>query len=149
MCTCICSILKAYFFLNCTHFYLHFFGNFSTHLWNNCIWIWIIKRFHFWNKRMTSSSSQSSWEAKVEMFRFYLQWSKVVQYAADSNEGNQKLTHIQNYDKWLDMEKHPFITIQFVSIYFIHYDCVLSLGTRNCLILSRNLNHCELLLSFN
>ena len=43
------------------------------------------------------------------MFRFYLQWSKVVQYAADSNKGNQKLEHIQNYDKRLDMEKHPFI----------------------------------------
>ena len=57
------------------------------------------------------------------MFRFYLQWSKVVQYAADSNEGNQKLKHIQNYDKRLDMEKHPFIliiTIQFISIYIIH-----------------------------
>ena len=33
------------------------------------------------------------------MFRFYLQWSKVVQYTANSNEGNQKLEHIQNYDK--------------------------------------------------
>ena len=44
---------------------------------------------------------------------------EVVQYAADSIEGNQKLKHIQNYDKRLDMEKHPFIliiTIQFISI---------------------------------
>ena len=51
-----------------------------------------------------------------------LQWSKVVQYAADSNQGNQKLQHIQNYDKRLDMEKHPFIliiTIQFISYIII------------------------------
>ena len=37
---------------------------------------------------------------------------------------NQKLKHIKNYDKRLDMEKHPFIliiTIQFISIFFIHY----------------------------
>ena len=86
------------------------------------------------------------------MLRFYLQWSKVVQFAADSNEGNQKLKHIQNYDKRLDMEKHPFIliiTVQFIS-YFIHYDCGLLLRTHNflshsdskCPILSGNLNHC-------
>ena len=33
--------------------------------------------------------AQSSWEAQVEMFRFYLQLSKAVQYAADSNEENK------------------------------------------------------------
>ena len=56
------------------------------------------------------------------MFRFYLQRSKVVQYAANSNQGNQKLEHIQNYDKRLDMEKHPIIliiTIQFISYIMI------------------------------
>ena len=41
----------------------------------------------------------STREAQVEMFRFYLQWSKAIQYAANSNKENQKLTHIQNYDK--------------------------------------------------
>ena len=29
----------------------------------------------------------------------------------DSNEGNRKPKYLQNYDKRLDMEKHPFILI--------------------------------------
>ena len=47
-----------------------------------------------------------------------MQLSKVVQYAADSNEGNQKLKHIQNYDKRLDMAMNSFAHafLEFVSV---------------------------------
>ena len=53
------------------------------------------------------------------------------------------------------MEKHSFILI--ITIYFIHYDCGLPLRTRiisksqwfKMPISSGNLNHCEVLLSFN
>jgi hypothetical protein len=45
------------------------------------------------------------------MFGFYLQWSKVIQYAANSNEENRKPKYLQNYDKRLDMGKHPFILV--------------------------------------
>ena len=43
------------------------------------------------------------------MFRFYLQWSKDIQYAANSNEENPKPKYLQNYEKRLDMGKHPLI----------------------------------------
>ena len=52
------------------------------------------------------------------MFGFYLQWSKVIQYAANSNEENRKPKYLQNFDKRLDMGKHPFILV--ITIYFIH-----------------------------
>ena len=38
----------------------------------------------------------STREAQVEMFRFYLQWSKVIQYAAIRNEENGRPKYLQN-----------------------------------------------------
>ena len=52
-------------------------------------------------------------ELKVEMYGFYIQWSKVVQHATTSNEGNPKPRYLHKYVKRLDMEKHPFILIIF------------------------------------
>ena len=50
-------------------------------------------------------------ELKVEMYGFYIQWSKVVQHATTSNEGNQRPKYLQNNDEKLDMGKHPFILV--------------------------------------
>ena len=55
-------------------------------------------------------------EGKVKMFRFYLQWSKVIQYAANSNKENGKPKYLQIYDKGLDMGKHTWIN----TIYSLH-----------------------------
>ena len=51
--------------------------------------------------------------------RYPVQWSKVIQYAANSNEENRKPKYLQNFDKRLDMGKHPFILV--ITIYFIHF----------------------------
>ena len=48
---------------------------------------------------------------KVEMYGFYIQWSKFVQHVTTSNEGNQRHKYLQNYDEKLDMGKHPFILV--------------------------------------
>jgi hypothetical protein len=48
------------------------------------------------------------------MYGFYIQWSKVVQNATTSNEGNPKPRYLQKYVKRLDIEKHPFILIIFI-----------------------------------
>ena len=53
-----------------------------------------------------------------EISTYYI-WSKVIQYATNSNEENQKPKYLQNYDKRLDMGKHPFILV--ITIYFIHF----------------------------
>ena len=70
------------------------------------------------SRRISSTSSWSEFFLDLD-----LQWNKVVQ-----NEGNKKSEYLQNYDKQLDMEKHPFILI--ITIYFIN-DCGLPLRTRN------------------
>ena len=51
------------------------------------------------------------------MFRFYLQWSKVIQYAAIRNEEIGRPKYLQNKDKGMDMGKHTFILI--ISIYLL------------------------------
>ena len=48
-------------------------------------------------------------EAQVEMFRFYLQWSKVVQYAANWNEKSGRPKCLQKNDKEMDMGKHSVV----------------------------------------
>ena len=45
------------------------------------------------------------------MYGFYIQWSKIVQHATTSNEGNQRPKCLQNYVEKLDMGKHPFILV--------------------------------------
>jgi hypothetical protein len=50
------------------------------------------------------------------MYGFYIQWSKVIQHATTSNEGNPKPRFFQNYVKRLDMEKHPFILIYLIYL---------------------------------
>jgi hypothetical protein len=40
-----------------------------------------------------------------------MQWSKVVQRATTSNEGNQRPKYLQNYDEKLDMGKNTFILV--------------------------------------
>ena len=47
------------------------------------------------------------------MYGFYIKWSKIVQHATTSNKGNPKPKFFQNYVKRLDMEKHPFLLINF------------------------------------
>ena len=49
------------------------------------------------SEKYYKKGSQSNREAQVEMFTFYLQWSKVIQYATNSNEENQKPKYLQNY----------------------------------------------------
>ena len=51
------------------------------------------------------------------MFRFYLQWSKVIQYAAIRNEESGRPKYLQNKDKGMDMGKHTFILI--ITIYLL------------------------------
>ena len=52
---------------------------------------------------------------QVEIYGFYIQWSKVVQHVTTSNEGNQRHKYLQNYDEKLDMGKHPFILVITIS----------------------------------
>ena len=61
--------------------------------------------------------SQSNRGTLVEMFRFYLQWSKVIQYAANSNEENGKHKYLQNYEKRLGMGKHPIILLSHHNLF--------------------------------
>ena len=49
------------------------------------------------------------------MFRFYLQWSKVIQHAANKNEENGRPKYLQNYGKGLDVGKHTSILV--ITIY--------------------------------
>ena len=50
-------------------------------------------------------------EAEVEMYVFYIQWSKVVQHANTSNEGKQRPKYLQNYDEKLNSGKDPLILV--------------------------------------
>ena len=47
---------------------------------------WIIIEKKYTLRSVTKKDLKSNREAKVEMLRFKLKWSKVIQYAANSNE---------------------------------------------------------------
>ena len=61
--------------------------------------------------KVVKQGSQSPRETKVEMYGFYIQWSKIVQHVNTSNEANQRHKYLQNYGENLDMGKHSFLLV--------------------------------------
>ena len=57
------------------------------------------------NKKKNSSKHNVFYFAENAQFNVWVlhTWSKVVQHATTSNEGNQRPKYLQNYDEKLDM----------------------------------------------